>query len=267
MQGGAAWICGCPIPPWLCFPGSCPPDSFSSEIYCSKQNGSDICFLLPFPTPPLALHWFQQGCRLLLISRWIWERNLIISDLGIHMCLSTTCHASCQLVTTSQEEFKVLIYLLLEMSLGKKEDTWRRERRTQLRQERTATLQGRTSVLVGLLICCCSADWTGRMINEMWNNWRWNGQETFISMKENGEGCCQIWWVAVEQKEKGKNKKVRYLIPIFYLRVNSSLILELKDFQTQRTSVCSSHTVLESDVSVWSSVFHVSCSITSLQNE
>lgn len=149
MQGGAAWIwgavfCGCPIPPWLCFPGCCLPDSFSSEIHCSKQNGSDICILLPFPTPPLALHCFQQGCRLPLISRWIWERNLIISDLGIHMCLSTTCHASCQLVTTSQEEFKVLIYLLLEMSLGKKEDTWRRERRTQGRQHRTATLQGRT---------------------------------------------------------------------------------------------------------------------------
>lgn len=38
------------------------------------------------------------------------------------MCLSTTCHASCLLVTTSQEEFKVLIYLLLEMSLGMKGD-------------------------------------------------------------------------------------------------------------------------------------------------
>lgn len=42
------------------------------------------------------------------------------------MCLYTTCHASCQLVTTSEEEFKVLIYLLLEMSLGMKEDMGRR---------------------------------------------------------------------------------------------------------------------------------------------
>lgn len=39
------------------------------------------------------------------------------------MCLSTTCHGSCQLVTTSEEELKVLIYLLLEMSLGMKADT------------------------------------------------------------------------------------------------------------------------------------------------
>lgn len=44
------------------------------------------------------------------------------------MCLSTTCHASCQLVTTSEEEFKVLIYLLLKMSLGMKEDMGRRGR-------------------------------------------------------------------------------------------------------------------------------------------
>lgn len=44
------------------------------------------------------------------------------------MCLSKTCHASCQLVTTSEEEFKVLIYLLLKMSLGMKEDMGRRGR-------------------------------------------------------------------------------------------------------------------------------------------
>lgn len=42
------------------------------------------------------------------------------------MCLPTTCHASCQLVTTSEEEFEVLIYLLLEMSLGKRADMARR---------------------------------------------------------------------------------------------------------------------------------------------
>lgn len=45
------------------------------------------------------------------------------------MCLSTTCHASYQLVTTSEEEFKVLIYLLLEMSLGMKAEEGERERK------------------------------------------------------------------------------------------------------------------------------------------
>lgn len=134
-----------------CFPGCCLPDGFSSEIHCSKQNGSDICSfsLPPFPTPLLALLCFQRWGRLPLISRWIRERNLIISDLGIHMCLSTTCHASCLLVTTSQEEFKVLIYLLLEMSLGMKGDMWRRGRGREEhgRQHRTAAPQGKTLAL------------------------------------------------------------------------------------------------------------------------
>lgn len=61
-----------------------------------------------------------------------------------------------------------------------------------------------------------------------------------------------------------KKKKVWYLISVFCWRVNSSYIWELKGFQTRRTPARSLHTILESDVPVWSSVcfsFHVSGSV------
>lgn len=66
------------------------------------------------------------------------------------MCLSTTCHASCQLVTTSEEEFKVLIYLLLEMSLGMKADMVGREgerERKQGKQHSAAAFQDKNLAL------------------------------------------------------------------------------------------------------------------------
>lgn len=62
------------------------------------------------------------------------------------MCLSTTCHASCQLVTTSEEEFKVLIYLLLEMSLGMKADMVRRGKRREDRENSTVLQLSRTKI-------------------------------------------------------------------------------------------------------------------------
>lgn len=62
------------------------------------------------------------------------------------MCLSTTCHASCQLVTTSEEEFKVLIYLLLEMSLGMKADMVRRGKGRENRENSTVLQLSMTKI-------------------------------------------------------------------------------------------------------------------------
>lgn len=84
------------------------------------------------------------------------------------MCLSKTCHTSCQLVTTSEEEFKVLIYLLLEMSLGIKADMVRRGKGEKTGETaQCCSFRGQKSslILVSLLICSCSARWTARMIN------------------------------------------------------------------------------------------------------
>lgn len=62
------------------------------------------------------------------------------------MCLSTTCHASCQLVTTSEEEFKVLIYLLLEMSVEMKADMIRRGKGREDRENITVLQLSRTKI-------------------------------------------------------------------------------------------------------------------------
>lgn len=37
----------------------------------------------------------------------------------------------------------------------------------------------------------------------------------YLCRKMEKDSTKSGWWVAIEQKEKGKNKKVRYLIPIF----------------------------------------------------
>lgn len=139
-----------------------------------------------------------------------------------------------------------------------------RERRTPGRQHRVTAFQVEKSslILFSLFICCCSAGWTGRMINGMWNNHRCNGQEAFISMKENcGRKMPRSLVRSCWTKGKRKKKKVWYLIQVFCSRTNSSFILELKSFQTQRTPVRSLHRILESDVSFWSSmcVFRFMC--------